>query len=63
MKVRRRGEWSNDELGIRPEMLGSAEALEALPLTEKETREERKRLREKLARRYPLGFRPQEERP
>lgn len=63
MNVRRRVEWSNDELGIRPEQLGSVTVLDGLELTDREWREEKRKLREKLARRYPLGFRPQEERP
>lgn len=37
-------------------LLGDAKALDTLDLTDAEWRAEKKRLREKLARRIPLGF-------
>ena len=49
---------SNDELGVRPELVGHAEATtEYGDLTEAEKRELRRQRREKLARRVRLGFR------
>lgn len=56
MKVRR-GDL-NDELGVRPELLGHAEATtEYGDLTEAEKRELRRERRARLARKVRLGFR------